>query len=214
MTFDEDIYAEPFPIDPDTLGRLGPLAKLAGTWEGSKGVDIKPKAEGAREQAYVERLVLEPLDPQTNGPQLFYGLRYHQHVVKPGQRKTYHDQVGYWLWEPATQTIIQSLAIPRGQVVMAVGHASENDQGFELVARHDDPSYGIRANPFLEEAFRTLEYRIRVVGHDDGCWAYEQDTILQIRGQSEPFHHTDRNTLTRVASPTPNPLMADHVHRT
>ena len=25
-------------------------------------------------------------------------------------------------------------------------------------------------------------------------------------GQKEPFHHTDRNTLTRVAEPTPNPL--------
>ena len=25
-------------------------------------------------------------------------------------------------------------------------------------------------------------------------------------GKSEPFHHTDRNTLTKVAEPTPNPL--------
>jgi hypothetical protein len=27
-----------------------------------------------------------------------------------------------------------------------------------------------------------------------------------IRGQSEPFHHRDRNTLIRIAEPTPNPL--------
>jgi hypothetical protein len=27
-----------------------------------------------------------------------------------------------------------------------------------------------------------------------------------VRGQSEPFHHTDRNTLTKIAEPTPNPL--------
>ena len=29
----------------------------------------------------------------TNGPQLFYGLRYWTHIVKPNQVKTYHDQV-------------------------------------------------------------------------------------------------------------------------
>ena len=46
------------------------------------------------------------IDPQTNGPQLFYGLRYHQHIVKPGEVETYHDQVGYCLWEPAAGTII------------------------------------------------------------------------------------------------------------
>jgi hypothetical protein len=27
-----------------------------------------------------------------------------------------------------------------------------------------------------------------------------------IRGSDEPFHHIDRNTLTRIAAPTPNPL--------
>jgi hypothetical protein len=27
-----------------------------------------------------------------------------------------------------------------------------------------------------------------------------------IRGKTEPFHHTDRNTLTKIGEPTPNPL--------
>jgi hypothetical protein len=27
-----------------------------------------------------------------------------------------------------------------------------------------------------------------------------------VKGRPEPFHHTDRNTLTRIAAPTPNPL--------
>ncbi len=58
--------------------------------------------------------------------------------VKPGLTKLYHDQVGYWLWEPATGVVIQSMAIPRGQ--------------------------------------------------------------------TEPFHHIDRNTLTKIGEPTPNPL--------
>jgi len=27
-----------------------------------------------------------------------------------------------------------------------------------------------------------------------------------IKGKSAPFHHTDRNTLTKLGEPTPNPL--------
>ncbi len=205
-SFPEDIYTEPATIDFDTLANLGPLAPLAGIWEGTRGLDVKPKAEGARKQAFVERIELQPIDPQTNGPQLFYGLRYHTHVVKPGQVKTYHDQVGYWLWEPASGTLLQTLAIPRGEVAMATGHARADAREFELVATRGDEHAGIVANPFLDHAFRTVEYRIQVRIHDDGSWSYEEDTVLRIRGQAELFHHTDRNHLTRVAAPTPNPV--------
>jgi hypothetical protein len=53
---------------------------------------------------------------RTNGPQL-YGLRYHTRIVKPDDPETFHDQVGYWLWEPATRAILLTLSIPRGQTV-------------------------------------------------------------------------------------------------
>lgn len=39
----------------------------------------------------------------------------------------------------------------------------------------------------------------------DGTWSYEQDTVLIIPGQAEPFHHTDRNRLRKIGEPTPNP---------
>ena len=139
--FPKDIYTEPPGLDFNTLRNLGPLAGMAGIWTGQRGLDVKPKAEGAKKQAYVERYELQPIDPQTNGPQLFYGLRYHQHVVKPEHVKTYHDQVG-----------------------------------FELLATRGQETY------------------------------YDEDTVLLIKGQPEPFHHTDRNTLTRIGEPTPNPM--------
>ena len=85
--FPEDIYTEPSGIDVDTLKNLGPLTGMAGIWQGSDGLDVKPKAEGPKQQAFIERMELQPIDPQTNGPQLLYGLRYHTHVVKPGQVK-------------------------------------------------------------------------------------------------------------------------------
>jgi len=47
---------------------------------------------------------------------------------------------------------------------------------------------------------------IEVTINDDGTWSYDEDTVLMIQGQSEPFHHRDRNTLSKVAEPTPNPL--------
>jgi len=207
MQFPQDIFTEPAEVDFDTLRNLGPLRAMAGIWQGRRGLDVKPKAEGPRKQAYVEHIELQPIDPQTNGPQLFYGLRYHTHVVKPDQVKTYHDQVGYWLWEPATNTVIHTLTIPRAQVVMAAGQTDPDAKQFELIATREAESYGIRSAPFLEYAFKTVEFRIKVTIHPEGTWSYEEDTVMLIRGNPEPFHHTDRNTLTKIAEPTPNPMV-------
>lgn len=204
--YQKDIYTEP-DADSDTLKHLGPLRPLAGVWRGVTGVDVNPKSEGPETQPFTERAVFEPIDPQTNGPQLFYGLRYHIHIVKPGAVETYHDQIGYFLWEPATQTIIQTLAIPRGQIAMAVGSATPDAKEFELVAERGLTTYGICSNPFLERAFRTEEYRIKVTVHEDGTWSYEETTKLMLHGR-EPFQHTDRNTLVKIEEPRPNPLAA------
>jgi len=202
--FPGDIFTEP-EVDPDTLANLGPLRPLAGVWQSQRGQDEHPVAEGAGQDAYVERYELQPIDGQTNGPQLFYGLRYHLHVVRPGEVQTFHDQVGHWLWEPATGTVIHTLSIPRGQVAMASGKAAPDARTFELAARAGAAHFGICSNPFLDHAFRTTDFRIRVTVHDDGTWTYEEDTVLQVQGRIEPFHHTDRNTMRKVAEPTPNP---------
>jgi hypothetical protein len=203
--FPDDIYTEPADVDPDTLGNLGPLRPMAGIFEGPKGQDEHPVAEGAEEEAFVERMELQPIDPQLNGPQLLYGLRYHTHIVKPGEVETFHDQVGYWLWEPATRTVIQMLAIPRAQVVMAAGQAEPDARRFELSARLGSPTFGICSGPFLDQAFRTTAFRIQVTLGPGDTWSYEEDTVLSIRGRAEPFHHRDRNTLRKIGEPTPNP---------
>ena len=203
-TFPRDIYTEPEP-DVDTLANLGPLTAMAGIWTGARGLDVNPKPEGPETQAFIERMELQPIDAQTNGPQLFYGLRYHTRIVKPDDVETYHDQVGYWLWEPATGAVIQTLSIPRGQTAMAVGHAEAGARTFRLQAVRGSLTNGIVSNPFLEYAFRTESYTITVSINDDGTWSYDEDTVLIVRGQAEPFHHTDRNTLRKIGEPTPNP---------
>src|SRR5207237_6396739 len=169
-----------------TLANPGPLGPLAGTWESVRGDNLHPIGPGSDRDGgtveggglrvvYVERYELQPIDPQTNGPQLFYGLRYHVHIVKPGEVETFHDQVGYWLWEPATRTVIQMLAIPRAQVALAVGFAEPDARQFELVAGER----GLCSGPFLEQAFRTVEFRIRVSIGPGDTWSYDQDTSAQ-----------------------------------
>ena len=204
--YPDDIYAEPTVVALDTLAHLGPLAPLAGVWEGEHGVDVAPKAKGPRTQGFFERISLQPVDPGNNGPQLLYALRYHTWMCKPGEAGTYHDQVGYWLWEPATSTVMHSLTIPRGQTVLAVGKAAADARSFTLEARRGATDYGICSNPFLEANFRTESFTITVTVHEDGTWSYEEDTVMVIRGQEEPFHHRDSNRLHRVAAPEPNPL--------
>ncbi|MCG2585057.1 FABP family protein [Massilia sp. TS11] len=199
--YPDDIYTEP-AADTNTLAQLGPLAPLAGVWEGQRGLDVKPKADGPRKQAYVERIEMQPIDPVTNGPQLFYGLRYTIFITKPNQTKTYHEQNGYFLWEPLAGVVIQTLSIPRGMTAMASGEVAPDARQFTLVARGP----AIASNPFLQQNFNTTEYRITISIHEDGSWSYESDTVMDIRGQAEPFHHTDRNTLSRVGAAEPNPL--------
>jgi hypothetical protein len=203
--FPEDIFTEPEDVDPDTLANLGPLRRLAGTWEGIKGVDLNPKADGPERREFTERMVFEPIDPQANGPQLFYGLRYHTRILATDEDATFHDQVGYWLWEPATGLVMQTLAIPRAQVAMAAGHAAPDAASLVLTAKRGEAEYGICSTAFLEHAFRTDSYRIEVTFNPDGSWSYVLDTVLMVHGK--PFQHRDVNTLVKVAEPQPNPLM-------
>jgi hypothetical protein len=202
----DDIYTES-DFAPDTLANLGPLRRLAGEWESDQGVDIAPKAEGPERRAFREHIRMDPIDPQNNGPQLLYGLRYHIHITTAEELITFHDQVGYWLWEPATGLVMQSLTIPRGQALLAGGTAKPDDKQISVEARRGDTRFGICSTTFLEEAFRTDYYRIDITFNDDGSWSYVTRTDLAVRGKTPAFDHRDTNTLRRVAQPEPNPLV-------
>jgi hypothetical protein len=199
-----DIFTEPSTVAPDDLASLGALRRLAGVWQADKGVDINPKAQGPERRVFREHIRMDPIDPQTNGPQLFYGLRYHIHINTPEEDITFHDQVGYWLWEPATGLVMQSVTIPRGQVLLASGFAKPDDKTISVTAKRGETSYGICSTEFLEQAFRTDNYRCDITFNDDGSWTYSIDTQLLVRGS--PFNHHDTNTLTLVEAPALNPL--------
>jgi len=104
----------------------------------------------------------------------------------------------------ATGTVVHTLTIPRGQTVLATGQATADARTFTLRATREAGQ--ISDIPFLAHAFKTVEFVIEVTVHDDGTWSYDEDTVLLIQGQSELFHHRDRNTLSKVADATHNPL--------
>jgi hypothetical protein len=200
-----DIFTEPDDVDAETLANLGPLRRLAGVWEGKRGVDVSPKEDGPETREYYERIEMQPIDPQANGPQLFYGLRYHVHINTVEEDITFHDQVGYWLWEKATGLILQTVAIPRGQVAIAAGHAAPDATRLVLKAQRGQTEYGICSTTFLEQAFTTEAYAITVDFNADGSWSYVLETSLLVHGTGTPFVHRDHNTLVKVAEPNLNP---------
>lgn len=201
-----DIYTEP-EFDPDTLANLGPLATMAGVFAAEPGYDVHPAAEGDQSDDYRETISLEAIDPQTNGPQLLYGLRYHTRITRLGEVETFHDQVGYWLYEPATSAVSLSLAIPRSQVALAIGTYEPGSDRFTVTAERGSTTNGIASGPFLDEHFTTRRFTMTVTLIDENTWRYEEETLMAVTGRDEVVRHLDSATLVRISPPRPNPLV-------
>jgi len=193
-----DVFAKPASPDTDVVKNLGPLAPLAGTWEGDKGVDVSPGKNGPVETKFREKATFEPLGPVVNGPQVLYGLRYHMTAWPLGEEKAFHEELGYWLWDPEAKKVMRCFMVPRAVLVDAVGKASPNAKSFEMAADLGNEVSGILSTPGLSDAFKTVRYELKVTVHDDKNFSYEEDSQLKIFGIKDIFHHTDKNTLTKV----------------
>lgn len=183
----------------DMLALLGPLAPLAGVWEGDKGDDTAPSDDrGTEHNRFHERLTFEPFGPVTNHEQTLYGLRYATLVWRLGEEAPFHEEVGYWLWDARARQVLRCFIVPRGIAVIAGGTVDPGARAFALAADVASPTYGICSNRFLDEEFKTVRYELSVTIHDANRFSYEEDSQLQMKGRAELFHHVDRNTLTRV----------------
>jgi len=182
----------------EIISHLGPLASLAGTWEGDKGTDISPAREESHETHFRERMTFEPLGPVVNGSQVLYGLRYTTVAWPLIQEQPFHEEVGYWLWDAERKQVMRCFIVPRGVVINAGGTSEPDAKEFFLAADAVSKVYGILSNPYLDEAAKTVRYELTVTMHEPWKFSYQEDTQLQISGQPEVFHHTDENTMTRV----------------
>ncbi len=187
-------------FDPD----LGPLGPLLGVWEGEKGTDLAPSddAETDRQLAtskYRERMVFEPTGLVENHEQRMFGLRYATRAWRIGAPDPFHEEVGYWLWDPAAKLIIRSFMPPRGLAVLAGGHAEPDARELSLAAEAGSEVFGICSSPFLTAEFKTVRYTLTVRLLDDDTLYYDEHSWLKMKGRDELFDHADDNTLRRSA---------------
>ncbi len=178
----------------------GPLELLFGTWEGDKGEDFAPEPDEDATSPYYETITFERAGDVDNADEQELAIcRYHLSVRRKKNDETFHDQVGYWLWDKNKQTIMHSFTIPRGLCVLAGGKfdvKKANDVRITLeVAAKLGEEWGFVQSPFMTEKAKTLEFTQKMTVTKD-VLSYSQTTVLDIYGRN--FDHTDFNTLKRV----------------
>ena len=180
------------------IQNLGPLAALAGTWEGDQGIDVSWIQGRETETRYRERIAFEPLGPVRNGPQELYGLRYNTTAWRLNEADAFHEELGYWLWDAGNKQVLRCFMVPRGVLINAGGSAEAESKRFHLSAAVGSQTYGILSNQYLDESHKTMKYELDVTIHADGKFSYKEDTQLWLPVNDAIFHHSDQNRLVRV----------------
>ncbi len=183
---------------------LGPLRYLQGTWEGEGGVDVSPSDypptdRCAVESKFREKMVFEPMGRVDNHEQQLFGLRYSTRAWRIGGENPFHEELGYWLWDPASQLVIRSFMPPRGITVMAGGRVEPDAREFRLEAESGSEIFGICSNPFLEKEFKTVRYTLHLKLVDEETLFYDEHMWLKIPSKQELFDHRDVHTLKRTS---------------
>lgn len=178
----------------------GPLAGLIGTWKGDKGLDVAPEPDGVEETPYYEVIVFEAAgDVENYVVQRLAIVRYHQVVMRKSNGEVFHDQLGYWLWDRASKTVIQTLTIPRGVCVTAGGTATGSAPGpivLEVRAALGDRDWPVAQSPFMRDHASTVAFHHTLTLEGDRL-RYAETTTLDIYGQPR-FAHEDANELQRA----------------
>lgn len=181
----------------------GPLAALVGVWKGDKGVDRSPEPDGIERNPYYEVITFEAAGDVTNAEeQTLSVVRYHRVVSRKSNDAVFHDQVGYWLWDPADNTIVENFTIPRGVAVVAGGtlaapESLNQELVFRVRANLGDDEFGIAQPAFMFRQARTLSFSHTLAVQAD-TMRYSQSTVLDIYDKKS-FDHSDINTLQRVS---------------
>ena len=178
----------------------GPLKVLVGVWTGDRGMDIAPEPDGTEENPFFETIRIEAVGDVTNAEeQTITALRYHQVVSRKSNKKVFHDQTGYWMWDADRQLVMQSLTISRGVCLLGGGvyEASRPPNPIKLQVRAvtDDAEWSIVQSPFMQEKARILAFTHELSVSAE-TMTYSETTLLEIYGKK--FDHTDANTLIRA----------------
>ncbi len=180
---------------------FGPIACLIGSWKGEKGMDISPEKSGESEaSAFTETLTFSVVGDVTNaGTQKLAVISYHQEVFRADDGSKFHDQIGYWIWDKAADTVMHTISIPRAVTLVAGGEVKSSEYNatsaqFE-VGSEEGGDWGIAQSPFMQNNAKTTAYKMAMQVDDDRM-SYSQTTFLEIYGKS--FDHSDKSVLVRV----------------
>ena len=86
----------------------------------------------------------------------------------------------------------------RGNSFIAGGTVELDAKEFDLAADVGSETYGICSNKFLNEEFKTIRFEMKITIRSNDSFSCGQDTQLQIKSNPNLFHHTVKNTRSRV----------------
>mgnify|MGYP000988903693 CR=1 FL=1 len=181
------------------MSEWGPLAALIGDWEGTGGLDsaFSHSRGEVLGTPYLEKLTFKPFGPVDNGSQHLYGLDYKTAMWRDSEANPFHTEVGYWLWDAATNEVVRGFVVPRGITVLAGGVAAADATSFTLRAAKNGGNYTIGENQYLDAKASSISYEVTItIG--ESTWSYAETTMLHMKEFPQPFAHTDANTLRKV----------------
>ncbi|MEZ5169590.1 MAG: FABP family protein [Acidimicrobiia bacterium] len=187
------------PLDPALMDKLGPLAALVGSWKGDQGMNVSHDHGVGKvtKTPYREEMTFSAFGPVDNGRQHLYGLDYRTAAWKAGKEDPFHTEVGYWLWDSATSTVMRCFMVPRGSTILAGGQCSPDAMTFTMTAEAGQPDFGIVSNPYLVENANVVRYT-NTVTIDGDTLSYEENTVLDMKEYDDLLDHPDSNVLTRA----------------
>lgn len=180
----------------------GPLSFLIGKWNSGEGWSGENRApdpsRGVENTNFRQEMSFTPIGDVKNHEQLLYALEYKTLAFEEGDDEPFHQEVGYWLWDAENMQVMKSFIVPRGISVNAGGTVEKGENSFKVEATLGSETYGICSNKFLDVEFKTVRYDLEIEQIDKDTFSYDEDTQIKIKGQSEVFHHTEKNIMKRV----------------
>lgn len=180
----------------------GPLSFYIGKWESEKwtGENRAPDPDRNVENTkFRQEMTFEPIGDVENHEQLLYALRYSTKAWEEGDdEEPFHEEVGYFIWDKENKQVLKSFIVPRGIAVNAGGATTSDAKEFTVSADLGSETYGISSNLFLNKEFKTVRYDVTFKQLDKNTFSYDEDTQIEIKGQDELFHHTEKNVLRRI----------------
>ncbi len=178
----------------------GPLARLAGIWEGEIGEDVAYANDSGKVglTPYRERNDFKPFGPVENGSQVLYGLDYRMGAWRGSEDNPFHTEVGYWMWDVNDSEVIRCFLIPRGSAIVAGATVAPDATKYTLEANVGSQTYGILSNNWLDKNARSVRYEVTVDLSVPDEFTYTATTVIQHAKMRDHVVRTDQNTLRRV----------------